>query len=361
MTTHLFRIGAALALCSAAQAQAATGGQSCITPGEVRGLVGYAMPALLEKVAGSCAPHVSRGGYIENSTFWQNESTGADGGAIAADSTGLPLAIYSSTFVENWSSGYGTTIQAMAGTVALANTVIIDIGADNSIFCDTGSIASLGYNFLTGIEPGCTVSGSSALDVFGDNSTALLGSLASNGGVTKTIAMAGSSALIDAGDPAGCLSADGSGALLSRDQRDIVGTSRATDGNADGTDRCDIGAYEFGAASGYVAFTTATSSIDEGGGLITMHVKRYASSSALLGPLTVRCSPTPGTATPIDYTFMPVTLVWGSGDALEQTVSIRVLNDLLAESSETFTVVCTVLAGTSEVGAPHTVTIVDND
>lgn len=64
MNTHLFRLGAALALCSAAQAQAATGGQSCITPGEVRGLVGYAMPALLEKIAGSCAPHVSRGGYM---------------------------------------------------------------------------------------------------------------------------------------------------------------------------------------------------------------------------------------------------------------------------------------------------------
>jgi len=63
MNTQLFRIGAALALCASNQAQAAAS-QSCLSNGEVEGLVGYVLPAVLDKVAGSCAPHVSRKGYM---------------------------------------------------------------------------------------------------------------------------------------------------------------------------------------------------------------------------------------------------------------------------------------------------------
>ena len=63
MNTHLFRIGAALALCASTQAQAAAG-QTCLSAHEIEGLVGYVMPAVLDKVAGSCAPHVSGKGYM---------------------------------------------------------------------------------------------------------------------------------------------------------------------------------------------------------------------------------------------------------------------------------------------------------
>lgn len=63
MNTHLFRIGAALALCASTQAQAAAS-KTCLSNGEVEGLVGYVLPSVLDKVAGSCAAHVSRKGYM---------------------------------------------------------------------------------------------------------------------------------------------------------------------------------------------------------------------------------------------------------------------------------------------------------
>lgn len=65
MRSTFFRLAGALALLSATQAQAAVTRQSCITPDEVQGLVGYILPALLDRVAGTCAPHVSRGGYMK--------------------------------------------------------------------------------------------------------------------------------------------------------------------------------------------------------------------------------------------------------------------------------------------------------
>jgi CSLREA domain-containing protein len=64
-----------------------------------------------------------------------------------------------------------------------------------------------------------------------------LGSLADNGGTTKTMALGFGSGAIDAGDNALCLA----GPVDNLDQR---GVARPVDGNGDGTAVCDIGAYE---------------------------------------------------------------------------------------------------------------------
>ena len=70
----------------------------------------------------------------------------------------------------------------------------------------------------------------------------IVGPLKFNSGPTQTHALVVGSPALDAADPAGCR--DGSGALLQTDQR---GFARHVDGNSDGTTRCDIGAFEFGA------------------------------------------------------------------------------------------------------------------
>jgi hypothetical protein len=70
----------------------------------------------------------------------------------------------------------------------------------------------------------------------------ILAPLADNGGPTATHALVAGSPAIDAGNPGGC--PDNSGALLLTDQRGFV---RHVDGNNDGTVRCDIGAFEYGA------------------------------------------------------------------------------------------------------------------
>ena len=70
----------------------------------------------------------------------------------------------------------------------------------------------------------------------------ILGPLQNNGGPTQTHALVPGSPAIDAGDPNGCR--DSQGTLLITEQR---GFARHADGNNDGTIRCDIGAFEFGA------------------------------------------------------------------------------------------------------------------
>jgi hypothetical protein len=72
----------------------------------------------------------------------------------------------------------------------------------------------------------------------------LLGQLADNGGATQTYALLANSPARDAGDPAGC--EDPAGAPLVADQRGMVSPR---DGDGDGVVRCDMGAFEAGAAN----------------------------------------------------------------------------------------------------------------
>jgi Putative Ig domain len=72
----------------------------------------------------------------------------------------------------------------------------------------------------------------------------ILGPLQNNGGPTETHALVAGSPAIDAGNPGGCR--DNQGTLLLTEQR---GFARHVDGNNDGTVRCDIGAFEYGAES----------------------------------------------------------------------------------------------------------------
>ena len=172
---------------------------------------------------------------ITNSTFTGNNAEA--GGAIANSGT---MTIVNSTIVGNhanwWANGIlnGTRDEiflALGGTVTIKNTILAN-GPPRS---GDGTF-NFGGNCVTN---GTTNNGGGSFDDDGtcgvtQVSTAdlKLGSLADNGGPTKTIALGSGSVAINA---------DACSPTLPTDQR---GYTRATTGNT-----CDAGAYEFGAVN----------------------------------------------------------------------------------------------------------------
>jgi hypothetical protein len=139
-----------------------------------------------------------------------------------------------------------------------------------------GNVAANNFNLfgangdagVTGFTPGPTDIVPAPGVVVAD----ILGPLENNGGPTETHALVAGSPAIDAGNPGGCL--DNSGALLT-DQR---GFARHVDGNNDGTVRCDIGAFEYGAE--FVPVPTPT---------LTVSKEGTGSGTVTSGPAGINC------------------------------------------------------------------------
>lgn len=189
---------------------------------------------------------------IVNSTISSNESVG-NGGGILNDAT---LKLFNTTVVNNstreacelfgtvsfCSSGNGGGI-FNSGALELVNTIVANnsdnISSDGVAHDCNGILTSNGFNLIENIT-GCTISGTTTGNLL--NLDPSLNILLNNGGPTQTHAFLGASPAIDAGDPASCK--DHNNAALTTDQRGFL---RPTDGNGDGTPRCDIGAFEAGA------------------------------------------------------------------------------------------------------------------
>ena len=109
-----------------------------------------------------------------------------------------------------------------------------------------------------------------------------------------------------------------------------------------------------------VQFESATASVNEGAGTVTLWVKRTGSTSAAAS---VKYSTANGTArSGSDYTSKSGTLTWAAGDSASKAVTISIINDTARESAETFTVSLSSASGaTLGSVAKATVTIVDND
>jgi len=146
---------------------------------------------------------------LASDTIVANQAYGDDGGGNLYIDYSLGLSIHDSVIAEGSLLG--------AGTVG------------ENCYLDGYAVTDQGYNFEDRNQ--CGFSGTGDLVSQSDSG---LGSLASNGGSTKTVALLAGSSAINAGDPAGCTDANGN--VLSTDQR---GTARPQGG------RCDIGAYEF--------------------------------------------------------------------------------------------------------------------
>jgi hypothetical protein len=157
---------------------------------------------------------------ITNSTFSGN-SAGAGGGIEKVSGT---LTITNSTFSGNSASSFGGGIVNIVSSqpVSLSNTIVAG-SATTGGDC-VGAITNIGGSLAD--DPSC----GSATQVA--TAALMLGSLASNGGPTQTIALGSGSVAIDFAS-ANCPSTD---------QR---GFPRPDPGDAGVTTKCDSGAYEF--------------------------------------------------------------------------------------------------------------------
>ena len=167
---------------------------------------------------------------ITNSTISGNAAD-QGGGLVNRGITGSP---YDCQFI-NCSPGTITLNRSLiAGNQAAAAAEV-----ESTSIVTASNFNLFGFNGnagVTGFTPGPT-------DIVPSVSLAnILGPLQNSGGPTETHALIAGSPAIDAGDPGGCRTNPKT--LLLNDQR---GFARHVDGNSDGTIRCDIGAFEFGA------------------------------------------------------------------------------------------------------------------
>jgi CSLREA domain-containing protein len=164
---------------------------------------------------------------LVNSTVSGNQRVGVEAAAGRVDLYNVTIAGNSSGALEG-----GGLSAALGATVMIHNSMIAGNSDPGGQAPDClGSLVSGGYN-LVGSTVGCTLTGTLTGNQLGLDP--MVGPLSQNGGPTSTHALLPGSPAINAGDPAGC--ADGTGTLLATDQR---GFNRV--------DRCDIGAFEFGA------------------------------------------------------------------------------------------------------------------
>jgi len=119
------------------------------------------------------------------------------GGGISSGSA--PLTITNSTLSGNSVGsfqGYGSGINLSGGTIHIGNTILNASGTGGSIFINSGTVTSQGYNLSSD-------DGGGFLTAAGDqvNTNPMLGPLQNNGGPTGTHALLTGSPAINTGDP----------------------------------------------------------------------------------------------------------------------------------------------------------------
>ncbi len=114
-------------------------------------------------------------------------------------------------------------------------------------------------------------------------------------------------------------------------------------------------------ASGAIALGSATYSVNENGGSISIPVSRTGGTS---GAVSVKFSTSDGTGVAgTDYTAVTQTLNWAAGVSSTQNVSIPILDRGLTSGSKTVNITLSSASGGATLGSPSTavLTIADND
>jgi uncharacterized repeat protein (TIGR01451 family) len=343
--------------------------------------------------------YVDTGGGTVSASTINGNSSGIDGGGLWISNINLTLA--NVTVDGNTSGQYGAGIyyQAFtAKTLALNNVTLTgnhaaslggglfrydydgSVDAKNSIialnssgintapdiFSRASSFTSLGYN-LIGIKDENYANFTNATgDQTGTTANPinpLLGPLQDNGGPTATRVPLTSSLVLDAGNP----SAPGTGGTTceATDQRSVP---RPQSGDGVGGARCDKGAVE--RTAGQIEFSSATYSVDEGGGMLTVSVRPGISD---FGSISVGYATSDGTAQAgLDYVATSGTLVFddpiiankaNTPNSSTKTFTVPILEDALDEPDETFNLILTNPTGGASLGQINTAitTILDND
>jgi len=247
---------------------------------------------------------------ITGSTLSANLASGSGGGLVVTN--GASLVATNSTIIgnqafvggglRNFTGGTvslnGVTIAQNSSTTATNGGGVYNSGAltlENSILgentaggqasdCDGfgAGLTSQGHNLLQSVT--CKVSGITTTNVTGKDP--LLGTLASNGGPTRTLALLAGSPALDAGDPGA--SGSGGTACAATDQRGYFRPQGA---------HCDIGAFEQVAGLSVTAITppqggtggTVTATVS-GSGFVagaTVALRRQGQTSILASPVAV--------------------------------------------------------------------------
>ena len=279
---------------------------------------------------------------VTNSTIAFNGTLGANspGGGIFSGGTGLTQ---SNTITLN---------NSIIGQNRITSGQAIDISKGNGTSALVANNSLISINPGTGLSPAPLGSPDANGNLIGSFAAPIdpqLLPLASNGGTTRTHALANTSPAINAGN--NTLAILKANQILAEDQSGQIRIYHTT---------IDMGAYELQTASALpsVSFSVATQSVSEGAGLVTLTVKLSAASSQ---DVTVPVTFT-GTATsPDDYTVLVGSVTIPAG-ALSATVQVQVTEDSTVESNETL-IVSLGSPTNANLGTTTTqsVTITDND
>ncbi len=112
---------------------------------------------------------------------------------------------------------------------------------------------------------------------------------------------------------------------------------------------------------GSIRLSASAYSVNESGSTVTVTVMRTGGS---IGAVGINYATANGTAAAgADYTAASGTLSWPDGDMSDKTFSVSIIDDLLGEPSEIFSVALSSPAGGAALGTPNTatVTILDNE
>jgi predicted outer membrane repeat protein len=180
---------------------------------------------------------------IVNSTFHGNSAQ--TGGAFCSDGD---TTLRNVTISGNMTTLGGGAFYHGAGTLNFGNTIIAgntaNTGAPEILNPNAGNVISNGNN-IVGDSAGDSTNTSSpiayqASDIL--DTPTLLGALQNYGGTTPTLALLSGSPAIDRGNNALAIDSSNNNTPFSIDQR---GYKRIVDGNADGAEIVDIGAFEY--------------------------------------------------------------------------------------------------------------------
>ena len=309
-------------------------------------------PALIHKstISGNSATQWGGGIHVRGTTLTIENSTisgnvagtgegnyGRGGGLYARTS---PITLRHSTVVNNTADDAGGNIMLYDPTVSLT--------IESSIVAN--GIAPVGSDFL--INDGGTVTANYSLieippvGMTGANNIVAvdpqLGPLQDNGGFTQTHLPAGTSPVIDAGDPAPT-------SPPSTDQR---GGPRIANGTI------DMGSVE---VTSILSLSSTTYTVGEGGGTLTITVNRTGGSA---GAVSANYQVSNGTAlSGADFPSVPSgTLHWEDSDTAPKSFDITITDDDVFESSETIDITLSAPGGGATIGTSAAVaTITDND
>ncbi len=275
---------------------------------------------------------------LRNSTLSGNNAT--DGAGAYFNAPADPVSFEHSTVASNTASGTGGGIFAASATITLDQTIVGDNTAttDNDLANDSDGSFDVRFSLIE--SPGTAAINDNGGNVL--NQDPQLGPLQNNGGSTETHKPANTSPAVNAGDPA----------FTPPPATDQRGFPRVADG------RIDIGSVEI--AAGTLQFSSATYTVNENGGTVTITVTRTGGSD---GAVSVNYQTSDGTATqPADYLPAAGTLNWADGDTAPKTFQVTIVDDMLVEGSETVNLTLSAPQGAT-LGSPSTavLTIVDGD